>query len=89
MYILKCNDDTRYVGHTNNLKKRLHEHFAGRVLYTRNKQPKLVYFEMFEARSQACQREMQLKNGRTRKETIEGLIRGFEQAKCQGFNSRK
>jgi hypothetical protein len=27
-----------------------------------------------------------LKNGGTRKETIEGLIRGFEQAKCQGFS---
>ena len=87
IYILRCNDCTRYVGQTNNLRKRLREHSSGRVSYTRNKQPKLVYFEIFETRSQAYKRELQLKNGRTRKETIEGLIRDFEQGKCQGFNS--
>ena len=86
-YILKCDDNTQYIGHTNNLENRLRAHFAGRVLYTRNKQPKLVYFELFETRSQAYRREMQLKNGKTRKKTIQELILDFDQAKCQGFNS--
>jgi threonine-phosphate decarboxylase len=37
---------------------------------------------------QAFKREMQFKNGKTRRTTIEKLIRSFPKAKCQGFNSQ-
>ncbi len=85
--MLKCNDGSRYYGHTSNLPKRLIEHNKGRVFSTKDKQPKLVYYEEFNSRSEAFMREMQFKNGKTRKETIEKLIASFPKAKCQGFNS--
>jgi putative endonuclease len=87
-YILKCYDGTKYFGHTNNLTNRFGFHKKGFVAYTRNRRPiELVYFEEFSERSQAFKREMQFKNGKTRKETIENLINSFSRAKCQGFNS--
>ena len=86
-YILKCNDGTKYYGHTTNLIKRLMEHAKGRVYSTKNKQPELVYYEELNSRSEAFRREAQFKNGKTRKKTIEELIDSFPKAKCQGFNS--
>ena len=86
-YILECNDNTKYYGHTNNLMERINDHKRGRVYSTRNKQPELAYYEEFNSRSQAFRREMQFKNGKTRKTTIEELIKFFPEAKCQGFNS--
>jgi len=86
-YILKCNDRTKYYGHTNNLTKRFKEHRRGFVHSTRDKQPELVYCEEFTTRSEAFMREKQFKNGKTRRKTIEKLIASFPRAKCQGFNS--
>ena len=87
-YILKCDDGTKYYGHTNSLSNRLKEHQKGRIHSTKKKQPELVYYEEFDSRSDAFKREMQLKNGRTRKSSIEKLIAKFPKAKCQGFNSQ-
>jgi putative endonuclease len=87
-YILGCEDGARYFGYTSNLKKRLRRHIRGGVFSTRNKQVVLVYYEEFDSRSEAFRREKQLKNGNTRRETIEKLIRDFDKTKCQGFNSQ-
>jgi predicted GIY-YIG superfamily endonuclease len=76
-YILECNDGTRYYGHTNNLTRRLKDHLNGRVGFTNNKQPKLIYYKEFNSCSEAYRREMQLKNGRTRRETMKKLIASF------------
>ncbi len=87
-YILEGNDDSKYYGHTDNLAKRLVKHSKGHIFSTRDKRPlKLVYYEEFDSRSRAFKREMQFKNGKTRKETIKRLIDSFPKAKCQGFNS--
>ena len=89
-YILECNDATKYYGHTNNLIRRFNDHIRGRVHSTQNRLPiRLVYFEEIKTRSKAFRREMQFKNGRTRKETIERLVSYFPKTKCQGFNSHK
>ena len=89
VYIIKCNDGTRYYGYTKNLQVRLNAHTKGRVNSTRRKRPvELVYFEECDSRSEAFGREMQFKNRKTRKTTIEKLINSFPMAKCQGFNSR-
>ncbi|MBU1864341.1 MAG: GIY-YIG nuclease family protein [Candidatus Omnitrophica bacterium] len=81
-YILKCNDRTKYYGHTNNLTKRFAEHSKGRVCCTRKKRPlTMLYYEEFNSRSEAFKREMQFKNGRTRKTTIEKLINSFADGK--------
>jgi putative endonuclease len=88
-YILECNDGTKYYGHTYNLNKRFNDHISGRVRTTKNKHPKLVYYEEFNLRSEAFKRESQFKNGKTRKETIDRLISSFPESKCQGLNSHK
>lgn len=80
-YILQCKNNTKYYGHTNNLERRIKDHKKGRVSYTKNKNPELVYYQGFDTRSQAMKREKQLKNGRTRKETIEKIIKTFTQDK--------
>jgi putative endonuclease len=88
-YILQCKDGTKYYGHTDNLRERLKEHLKGRVYCTKNRLPvELVYYEEFKTRSEAFRREMQFKNGNTRKKTIEKLIKIFPKVKCQGFNSQ-
>jgi len=88
VYILRCNDDSKYYGHTNNLLERLKDHLNGSVHFTRNKSPELIYYEKFSFRSDAFRREMQFKNGKTRKSTIDKLITDFSKANCQGFNSQ-
>lgn len=76
VYMLRTSANTLYVGQTNNLKKRLHEH--------KSKGPKaakymkyfetfeLVYTEVYPTRSKAMQREWELKHW-TKKEK-EALI---------------
>ncbi|MBU0710193.1 MAG: GIY-YIG nuclease family protein [Candidatus Omnitrophica bacterium] len=87
-YILKCDNGKKYYGHTNNLSKRIKDHRNGRVYATRNKRPQVVYYEEFVSCQEAFKREMQFKNGRMRKSTIEQLINNFAKSKCQGFNSQ-
>jgi len=88
-YILQCNNKHQYYGHTQNIAQRLKEHRKGKVRPTKSRKPlELVYFEEFSSRSEAFRREMQCKNGKTRKKTIDKLILGFPEEKCQGFNSQ-
>ena len=62
-YILKCADNTLYTGWTNNLEKRLEAHNAGLgAKYTKPRRPvTLFYFEEYETKSEAMQREWQIK----------------------------
>ena len=62
-YILRCCDGTLYSGWTNDLEKRLTSHNSGRgSKYTRSRLPvELVYFEEFESKSEAMQREFAFK----------------------------
>ncbi len=47
VYILKCNDDSYYIGHTDNIEKRIAEHdSASYPGYTQTRLPvKLVYMQ--------------------------------------------
>ena len=65
MYVLRCADETLYTGITTDLERRLIEHNAEKSVtkYTRVRQPvKMVYSESVESRSQAGQREAQIKS---------------------------
>lgn len=65
---------TRYVGSTEDVIKRLMEHNAGRVRYTKGRIPwKIVYQESFISRSEAMRRELFLKTGQGRKYLDEKL----------------
>lgn len=63
MYMVQCSDGTLYTGWTNDLKKRLEKHNAGKgARYTRGRLPvKLVYYEVFATKSEAMKREAQIK----------------------------
>ena len=63
IYIVECSDKTLYTGYTNNLENRLKIHNKGKgAKYTRIRLPvKLVYFEEFDNKSDACKREYFIK----------------------------
>lgn len=62
-YMVQCSDGTLYTGWTNDLKKHLEKHNAGKgARYTRGRLPvKLVYYEVFATKSEAMKREAQIK----------------------------
>ena len=77
-YILECKDAKRYYGYTNDLKRRLSEHKSGTNISTKHRRPvKLVYYEVCNSKIEVMQRERQFKSGKTRKATIEKLIKDF------------
>jgi putative endonuclease len=63
-YVLKCSDETLYVGATNNIEKRLKEHNTSKqgAHYTKIRRPvELMYKEEFETLSESRKREVQIK----------------------------
>ncbi len=65
VYILYSTRDNKlYTGFTNDLKKRLNKHRAGKVFSTKLRTPfKLLYYEAFLAESDAREREKYFKTG--------------------------
>ncbi|MEK7067134.1 MAG: GIY-YIG nuclease family protein [Patescibacteria group bacterium] len=64
VYILKCADDTLYVGSTNDLAKRIIQHNTAKAgaHYTKIRRPvELVYSETVETLSRALKREAEIK----------------------------
>ena len=72
VYILKCKDDSYYVGLTTAIVRRLKEHCAKGCHHTASRLPvKLVYSEEYSDRSIAAKREKQLKGwSRIKKEYL-------------------
>lgn len=63
-YILQCVDDSLYTGITTDLERRLTEHNTSNkgAKYTKTRRPvKLKYWETFDNRSIAAQREYEIK----------------------------
>lgn len=63
VYILSCGDGSLYTGWTNDLEHRVIAHSTGNgAKYTRGHLPvKLVYFEIFDDRTDAMKREYSIK----------------------------
>ena len=76
IYILRSESNgTYYIGSTADLNERLQRHNQGRSRYTKTGIPwKIVHTEQFDTRSQATQRERQIKKRKSR-EYIEALVR--------------
>ena len=73
MYILRCSDGTLYVGHTDDLERRMAQHDTGALGgYTALRRPMaLVFCEEFPSREEALTRERQVKNwSRAKKEAL-------------------
>ena len=62
-YMLECSDGSYYTGWTNDLRKRVRTHRAGKGgRYTRSRLPvRLVYYEIFYERRDAQSREVFLR----------------------------
>lgn len=65
VYILQSKKDSNfYVGCTNDLRKRLEEHNAGRVYSTKFRKPfDLIYYEAYRNKNDAFLREKFFKTG--------------------------
>lgn len=74
VYILRCADESFYVGVTNNLERRLLEHNSSEafVSFTFSRKPvELVYYENFYSPEAAIKREKQLKGwSRAKKQAL-------------------
>ena len=73
VYIVRCADDSLYVGHTRNIDKRVDVHNAGLgAAFTFKRRPvRLVYAEAQHTKTAAIRREHQLKRWtRTKKEAL-------------------
>jgi len=76
VYILKCSDNSYYIGYTTDLKNRIKEHNEGSGgRNTRIKRPvQLLHAERFENKFDALKRETQIKRWTRAKK--EALIKG-------------
>ncbi len=63
VYLLRCADQSYYVGHTDDLEKRIAQHQRGEIAgYTATRRPiLLVHAESFPTRDEALRAERQLK----------------------------
>ena len=81
VYILKCSDDSFYIGITNDIKRRLQEHNSDKNIfaYTFIRKPfELVWFEQFTTPNEAISKEKQLK-GWSRKKKLALINKNWEQ----------
>ena len=79
VYLLKCSDDSYYVGSTRDLERRFLEHAAGEgAAYTRRRLPvTLVFAEEYDRIDEAYAREKQLQGwSRAKREAL--IARAFE-----------
>lgn len=73
IYIVRCSDNSLYIGSSSNVEKRVVDHNLGKGAFTtRKKRPvKLVYYEIYDSKEAAILREMQLKGwSRAKKENL-------------------
>jgi putative endonuclease len=63
VYVLKSENTKKnfYIGYTSDLKRRIVEHGCGNTRTTKGKNPKLIYYEAFESKALAENREKGLK----------------------------
>lgn len=62
VYLLQGDKEKIYVGYTNDLKRRLHEHLRGKTYTTKRiRNIKLIYYEAYLSQEKAEVREKKLK----------------------------
>ncbi len=73
-YVLKCIDNSYYVGSSANLQTRIAAHIAGKVKYTKSRLPiKLIFVKQFLSYGEAIKFEMKIKSWKKRK-SIEKML---------------
>ena len=77
VYILRCADNSYYIGHTDNLEQRIAQHNQGYITtcYTYKRRPlELVFSQDFVTREEALASEQQIKGWSRKKK--EAMMRG-------------
>lgn len=92
VYILKCSDDSFYVGSTIQIERRIAQHQAGEgANYVKRRLPfQLVYLELYDRVDVAFAREQQIKKwSRAKKQALidENYDKLHELAKCKNMTS--
>lgn len=88
-YILECADKSLYVGCTNNLNKRFHQHNNSKsgAHYTKIRRPVILkYYEQFESLNEARGREAEIKSWPRQKKL--NLIQFRDEAKISEIKRR-
>ena len=78
VYVLQSKKDGNYyIGQTNNINKRLNQHFYGKVLSTKNRRPlRVIGYKSYETRSESMWAEHKLKlHGDQKKKFIDSLYK--------------
>ena len=78
VYMLKSKSSKpiTYVGYTNNLKIRLNLHNSGKgAKFTRGRQWKLIYKEIFKSKKEAISREYYIKKNRVLRNKIKETLK--------------
>lgn len=83
VYVLESlKDNKRYIGYTNNLKRRIEEHQKGKSLSTKPRLPmKLIYFEACTNKEDAQRRERYFKVTGGRRFLAKRLISYYKKSK--------
>ena len=69
VYVLRNNEGRLYIGHTEDIERRLDQHRMGESGWTRSRGPwQLVSSESYATRAEAMKRERSLKAGRLNQE---------------------
>ncbi|MDR7254518.1 putative endonuclease [Nocardioides sp. BE266] len=93
VYMLRCADDSLYVGSTRDLPTRFHQHQIGEgSTYTRDRLPvELVWYEEYGRISHAFAREKQIQNwGRAKRlALIDGNYEGLPALAKKDFSKRR
>jgi len=93
VYAIKCDNGSIYIGQTENMEKRWHDHMAGKVRWTKKyKALEIIHYEGYSTKEEAVEREKVLKTGFGRKwlkhELIKSGLRPWdENAARQAGNS--
>ena len=68
VYVIVCNNQSFYIGQTDNLIRRWEEHKQGKASWTKKYKPvEIIHYEHFHTRDEAVKREKALKTGFGRK----------------------
>jgi len=64
IYVLKCADDSFYIGQTDDFSRRFQDHCSKKVTWTSSRLPvDPIHWEVFDSREKAVKREQDLKTG--------------------------
>jgi DNA modification methylase/predicted GIY-YIG superfamily endonuclease len=77
IYAIKCENDSIYIGQTEDIEKRWREHLKGKISWTKKYKPlAVIHYEEFKTREEALERERMLKTGFGRKWLKNEMLKG-------------